>query len=170
MIPLMVGLLKVGQHKAHGTSLLALVFTGLMGSLVYGINHNVDVAASLMLAVPAMITARMGAYYCNSLPEWKLRRTFGTFLVLISILLVSKPYLPHPASALSEWTKIAVRVTTGLVTGFLSGLMGIGGGALMTASMVLIAGYNQHMAQGTALLAIIPGGIVGSYTHWRLGN
>jgi uncharacterized membrane protein YfcA len=28
MIPLMVGIKKSGQHRAHGTSLAALVFTG----------------------------------------------------------------------------------------------------------------------------------------------
>ena len=170
MIPLMVSLLKVGQHKAHGTSLIALVFTGIIGTAIYGMNHNVDVAASMLLAVPAMITVRMGARYCNSLSEWKLRRAFGAFLIAVSVLMVSKSYLPHAASAPAEWLKIAILITTGLITGFLAGLMGIGGGALMIASMVLAAGYDQHMAQGSALLAIIPGGIVGAYTHWRLGN
>jgi len=33
MIPLMVGVLKLSQHKAHGTSLVALVFTGISGAL-----------------------------------------------------------------------------------------------------------------------------------------
>lgn len=32
MIPLMVGFLKVTQHKAHGTSLAAMVFVGTGGS------------------------------------------------------------------------------------------------------------------------------------------
>ncbi|MFA5323980.1 MAG: TSUP family transporter, partial [Smithella sp.] len=31
MIPLMVEVLKLTQHKAHGTSLVALVFTGIGG-------------------------------------------------------------------------------------------------------------------------------------------
>ncbi len=33
MIPLMVGILKMGQHKAHGTSLVALVFTGISSTV-----------------------------------------------------------------------------------------------------------------------------------------
>ena len=33
MIPLMVGILKLDQHKAHGTSLVALVFTGISGAI-----------------------------------------------------------------------------------------------------------------------------------------
>ncbi|MBI5603826.1 MAG: TSUP family transporter [Deltaproteobacteria bacterium] len=33
MIPLMGGLLEVGQHRAHGTSLAAMVFVGIVGAL-----------------------------------------------------------------------------------------------------------------------------------------
>ena len=170
MIPLMVSFLKIGQHKAHGTSLVALVFTGALGALIYGMNHNVDIMAAVLLAIPAMITARMGARYCHALPEWKLRRAFGTFLMFVSVLMVLKFYLPYPVVPLSGWAKVALLILTGFLTGFLAGLMGVGGGALMIVVMVLIGGYNQHMAQGSALLAIIPGGMVGAYTHWRLGN
>lgn len=170
MIPMMVGLLKVSRHKANGTSLIALVFTGVTGTAVYGMNQNVNLAASILLAIPAMFTARLGARCCNSLPEWKLRRAFGIFLIAVSVLMAAKSYLPHPASPLTEWIKAVVLITTGLMTGFLAGLMGVGGGVLMIASMVLIAGYDQQMAQGSTLLAIIPGSMAGAYAHWRLGN
>ncbi len=35
MIPLMVRFFKFSQHQAHGTSLMALVFTGLAGAFTY---------------------------------------------------------------------------------------------------------------------------------------
>jgi uncharacterized protein len=44
MIPMMVGFLKLTQHKAHGTSLVALVFTGLAGAVTYSFQNNVDVS------------------------------------------------------------------------------------------------------------------------------
>jgi uncharacterized membrane protein YfcA len=59
---------------------------------------------------------------------------------------------------------------TGTVAGFTSGMMGVGGGAIMIPAMVLLAGFDQHMAQGTALLVLVPAGSVGAFTHWRLGN
>ena len=40
----------------------------------------------------------------------------------------------------------------------------------MVPAMVLLAGYGQHTAQGISLLAMVPAGSVGAYTHWRLGN
>jgi uncharacterized membrane protein YfcA len=49
-------------------------------------------------------------------------------------------------------------------------MMGIGGGSIMVPAMVLIAGFSQYTAQGCSLLAMIPVGVVGAYTHWPLGN
>jgi len=50
MIPLMVGILKLGQHQAHGTSLVALVFTGLSGAITYAFNGSINFTAALCLA------------------------------------------------------------------------------------------------------------------------
>ena len=49
-------------------------------------------------------------------------------------------------------------------------MMGVGGGTIMVPVMVLVAGFSQHTAQGSSLLAMIPTGAVGAYTHWGLGN
>ena len=40
----------------------------------------------------------------------------------------------------------------------------------MVPSMVLLTGFTQYTAQGSSLLAMIPAGGVGAFTHWRLGN
>jgi uncharacterized membrane protein YfcA len=172
MVPLMAGILKLPQLKAHGTSLVALVFTGISGAVTYALKGNVDIIASLLLASTAIFTARAGARYANALPEWKLKKFFGIFMILITILLLLKPYLLSNAGpdAVQLWVKVIVLMLTGIVTGFLSGMMGVGGGTIMVPAMVLLAGFTQHTAQGSSLLAMVPAGGVGAYTHWRLGN
>jgi uncharacterized membrane protein YfcA len=173
MIPLMVRLFKFSQHQGHGTSLMALVFTGITGAVTYGLKGSVDVLAAVLLAASAIFTARLGALYANALPEWRLKRAFGIFLISISMLVLSKPYLSHLAGLshlAAGWAKVVTLLAAGAMTGFLSGMMGVGGGAIMVAAMVLLVGYNQHTAQGSALLAMVPAGSVGAYTHWRLGN
>jgi uncharacterized membrane protein YfcA len=170
MIPLMVGVLKLTQHQAHGTSLVALVFTGIAGAIAYGLQGTIDITASVLIAVTAMVTARSGARFAHSLPEWKLKRSFGAFLVFVSLLMLVKPYLPDIPGMETGWPKIIVLLITGILTGFLSGMMGVGGGTIMVPAMVLLAGFPQHTAQGTSLLAMVPAGGVGAYTHWKLGN
>ncbi|MBA2632271.1 MAG: sulfite exporter TauE/SafE family protein [Chloroflexi bacterium] len=61
-------------------------------------------------------------------------------------------------------------VLIGLSAGFLAGLLGIGGGVLMVPAMVLLLGFDQHVAQGTSLLVIIPAALTGSFTHHRKGR
>jgi uncharacterized membrane protein YfcA len=170
MIPLMVGFLKLGQHKAHGTSLVALVFTGISGTITYALKGSVDYIAAALLAVTAIITARSGAHYAHALPEWKLKRAFGSFLIFVSVLLLLKPYLSHVIGSAAGWGRAVVLLLTGVFSGFLSGMMGVGGGTIMVPAMVLLAGFGQHTAQGSSLLAMVPAGAVGAMTHRRLGN
>ncbi len=61
-------------------------------------------------------------------------------------------------------------ILIGLAAGFLAGLLGIGGGVFMVPAMVLILGMDQHVAQGTSLLVIIPAALTGSYAHYRRGS
>jgi uncharacterized membrane protein YfcA len=170
MIPLMISFGKLGQHKAHGTSLVALVFTGIVGASTYALHSALDVEAALLLAVAALLPARWGAKYCCDVPALKLQKAFGAFIIIISIILLSKPYLPPVVHLDSGAPRALVLLATGAVTGFFSGLMGVGGGPIMIAAMVLLAGFDQHTAQGCSLLAMVPAGAVGAFTHWRLGN
>ncbi len=177
MVPLMAEWLKLRQREAHGTSLVAIVFTGVAGSIAYGLQGSVDLFAALLLASTAMVSAQQGARFAASLPEWKLKRSFGGFLLFVASLLALKSLLPslfpsNPlgVSGISHFVKAGVLLLTGLVTGFLSGMMGVGGGLLMVPAMVLLVGITQHIAQGTSLLVMVPAGMVGAWTHWRLGN
>ena len=169
LIPLMLHVLKLSQHQVHGTTLVAIIFTGLSGAIAYGLNGAVDITAAALLAGSSISTASVGARYADTLPSWKLRKTFGIFLIFCAVLLFSKPFFTA-AGSVPGWAKIIILLITGLVTGFLSGMMGVGGGAIMVPVMVLLAGFSQHVAQGTSLLVMVPAGVVGALTHRRLGN
>jgi len=170
MVPLMVELLKVRQHQAHGTSLVAIVFTGLVGAVSYGLERSVDIVAALLLACTAILTARFGAKFTAVLPEWKLKRSFGFFLLFVALSLALKPYFPHFRFSATAVGKVSVLLVAGAFTGFLSGMMGVGGGLIMVPVMVLLVGLSQHTAQGTSLLVMVPTGAVGALTHWKLGH
>ncbi len=58
----------------------------------------------------------------------------------------------------------------GVLTGTLSGLLGVGGGIIMIPAMVLLLGLSQKLAQGISLAVIIPVSISGALIHSRHGN
>lgn len=47
-------------------------------------------------------------------------------------------------------------VAVGLVAGFLSGLFGVGGGILIVPALVLVLHFDQRLAHGTSLAAVLP--------------
>ena len=170
MIPMMTAFAGLTQREAHGTSLVAVVFTGAVGALTYFSHGDVDWEAALILAASAFLFARMGALYAHSMREKHLKRSFGIFIICVSLLLVGKGLFAGGSANISFWPKAIVLLLTGVGTGFVSGMMGVGGGSVMIPAMVILAGMPQHLAQGTSLLAMVPVGMVGSFTHYRLGN
>jgi len=61
-------------------------------------------------------------------------------------------------------------IAIGLAGGVIAGLLGVGGGVLFVPGLVIFLGLNQHQAEATSLLAIVPVALVGTYTQDRYGN
>jgi uncharacterized membrane protein YfcA len=63
--------------------------------------------------------------------------------------------------------EVALALVIGLVSGVLSGALGVGGGVVTVPAMVLLLGVQQAVAQGTSLFAILPTAISGAQSHYR---
>jgi uncharacterized membrane protein YfcA len=61
-------------------------------------------------------------------------------------------------------------VAIGLAAGIVAGLLGVGGGVVFVPGLVILLGLDQHHAEATSLLAIVPVAIVGTYRQDRYGN
>lgn len=58
----------------------------------------------------------------------------------------------------------------GLAAGFLSGLIGIGGGIIIVPALVLFLGFSQKLAQGTSLgILLLPVGILAVIQYYKQG-
>jgi uncharacterized protein len=67
--------------------------------------------------------------------------------------------------------EIAIVLVLGLAAGILGGFVGVGGGVLIVPALVLLLGFEQHMAVGTSLGALLPPvGILGAYEYYRHGQ
>ena len=61
-------------------------------------------------------------------------------------------------------------IAIGVAAGIVAGLLGVGGGVLFVPGLVIFLNLNQHQAEATSLLAIIPVAIIGTYKQDRYGN
>ena len=69
---------------------------------------------------------------------------------------------------MSERTLALVGI--GLAAGFLSGLLGVGGGILIVPLLVAGAGYQPKRAMSTSLAAILLTAIAAAASHAQAGN
>lgn len=60
-----------------------------------------------------------------------------------------------------------VFVVLGICAGILSGALGLGSGIILVPTLVLICGFAQKSAQGTALAVMVPMALVGALRYWR---
>ena len=67
-------------------------------------------------------------------------------------------------------TTIVLLLLVGLAAGFLSGLIGIGGGVIIVPALVLFLGFSQKLAQGTSLgILLLPVGILAVIQYYKQG-
>ncbi len=68
------------------------------------------------------------------------------------------------------WGTIALLILVGLAAGFLSGLIGIGGGVIIVPALVFFLGFTQKQAQGTSLgILLLPVGILAVMQYYKQG-
>lgn len=83
MIPAMTELMGLGQKVAQGTSLLAILFTSLSGTVVNLRNRRVSLRDAVVIGVAGVLAAQIGLQAALRLDQELLRRLFGA-LVLVT--------------------------------------------------------------------------------------
>lgn len=70
------------QHQAHGTSLFAVMATGMAGAISYG--DSVQYGAAAAVALTGMLSARLGAKMTGSISEKMLKRYLGYLMLAMA--------------------------------------------------------------------------------------
>lgn len=164
-VPVLVYLFAVDAVMASAYSLFIVGTTSLVGTLLRYRAQRVDVRVGITFGLPSL-----AGIFCTrkwivpALPdlivqfgEWQLTRRLlilGVFAVLM--MLASLVLLTRKERAVHENTSpsgISLMVA-GLLTGFLTGLVGAGGGFLIVPALVYFAHADFRTAIGTTLLII----------------
>lgn len=62
-------------------------------------------------------------------------------------------------------------IVVGIITGFMAGMLGIGGAIIMIPALVFFLGLTQQTAQGTSLAVMLPPiGILAAYNYYKAGH
>jgi len=68
-------------------------------------------------------------------------------------------------------TVLLLLILIGIFTGFMAGMLGIGGAIIMIPALAFLIGLSQQSAQGTSLAVMLPPiGILAAYNYYKAGQ
>lgn len=186
IVPAMTATVPIPQRVITGTSLVAVLATASVSTVNFVQGGQIDFAAAAVVGAAAMVSAPLGARATAALDGIALKRALAYFL------LCAAPLVPLKALAFAkrgetsaddenEKTENSAFDATaplnasslaaiGACAGFASGLLGIGGGTIVTPLLALTTPLTQATVLGTSLLAMLPPSAAALVSHARMGN
>ena len=172
-VPLLVYLFAVTPVTATAYSLFIVGLTSLVGSAAYMNKKLVSFFTAFVFAVPAFTTIYLTRkFVVPSLPDEIF--SIGNFTVskdMFIMILFAVMMLAASVSMIKikkenvekkeQKFNYTMIILEGIVVGFLTGLVGAGGGFLIIPALVVLANLPMKMAVGTSLLIIAVNSLIG---------
>ncbi|MGC8849538.1 MAG: sulfite exporter TauE/SafE family protein [Candidatus Bathyarchaeia archaeon] len=185
-VPLMVLALGLDGRTAVGTSLFIILFTALSSTLAYAREDMIDYELALTLSTGTVPGSILGAYTTKFISSSWIIIAFSVFLWLTAarMLITSKANRGEgerfqtqnkkrsPVDACESKPIYRMRLKSGVVAsfiaGFVSSLLGIGGGVVMVPTMNLLLGAPIHLSVAASMFIICFTSSSGVIVHWTL--
>jgi uncharacterized membrane protein YfcA len=135
-----------GMPMAIATSLSTVIFTGLSSARSHLQMGNIDKNIVTFCAIGIAVGASLGAFFATKISGVLLQRIFAGLVILIALQMI----FGRNRVSTTSLSKPALSII-GLGSGFVSALMGIGGGALLVPILVWFQ-INIKKAIGCAAL------------------
>lgn len=142
----------IAIRVAFGTNLLVVFPTALSGSLRHHKKSAVLWNQAVILGLTSVAFTFAGAWVASNLPGDILKIIFGSAILLGALRMATA----HPIRVEGEpHANPVTYIFLGAVFGFVTGLIGIGGGVLMVPLMVIFLNYHMHEAVATSTAVMV---------------
>lgn len=165
-VPALVYGVGLSPKEAIPSSLIVVGLAALTAVLPR-LRRHVDWRTAATVGIAGIPAAWIGAAVNKMLPPHVLLLAFAVLMVLSAWRMLASA--PKPSELSSSGgrgrTHLFKALGVGLVVGFLTGLLGIGGGFIITPALVLLLGLSMNRAIGTSLVIIVINSAAGVTAH-----
>ncbi len=157
---------SIAIRTAFGTNLSVVFVTAMSASLRHHKKKVVLWRHAVTLGMASFPFVFMGAYIASILSGFILKTIFGIAILLGALRMATA----HPIRVEGKPHENALTyVFLGAIFGFVTGLIGIGGGVLMVPLMVIFLNYHMHEAVGTSTAVMIFTSMAGVIAYMLYG-
>jgi uncharacterized protein len=171
-IPILVYLFHVNAVLASSYSLFIVGVTSLIGAIPKYKDHLVNLRAGFLFGVPSVASIfATRKWIIPAIPEiifeagsftfTKRILLLGTFALLMILASFSMIRAKREIVSDASDNRIFLLMIEGLLIGFLTGLVGAGGGFLIIPALVFLTGLPFKTAAGTSLFIIAINSLTG---------
>lgn len=160
IVPALLSIMAMERRMAHGTSLAATLPVAAASLITYAAGGNVDWPVAACLSIGAIVGAVVGTQLLQVIPRRPLTLIFVVVVLMTAVRLLLATDVTGRAD-LTVWGGIFL-VVIGIVTGTLSGLLGIGGGVVIVPALIVLFAEVPVMAKGTSVAVIVPSALMGT--------
>ncbi len=147
--------------------------TGLFTNFITTVSvtaHNVRHGkVNYKLVLPVIVTlilfAPLGAYVSFAIPERAVGLAFTAFLFFAGTMV----FIPKKREVYRDKGSVVVLMAVGAITGFISGLLGVGGGGIMSP-MLLLYGFDPKMVTVLTASSVPFSSFTSFLAYWKLGG
>jgi hypothetical protein len=175
MVPMLNLLIGLDIHKAIGTSLFVMVFLSTTAAISYFRKKLVLWKLALIFLIGNVIGAYLGANASNLLPPHYLKIAFALVLLYVSYRMLrgsksAKANKEYKIVSSLNVKRFPLIIGLGIVSGFLSGLLGIGGGIINVPILKMLLSIPMHSSVATSSFMISITSFVASSSHFLMNN
>ncbi len=159
-VPILVYLVGLEPRAAIILSLAVVCAISTVGALQASLSGQVRLRLGLAFASSAMAGTWLGTLAGRQVSEVLQLVLFGVVALVAAAGMLRRSFRQDPApTARASWMRV---LSYGLGVGFLTGLVGVGGGFMIVPALVMMGrGMSMQEAAGTSLLVISLSSLVG---------
>lgn len=88
MVPVLVLLVGMAQHRAHATSLAAIIPIAVVGAVIFGRAQSVDLVAAAVLIVGSLLGVQVGTRLMDRMSSDRLALLFAGFVIVVAVVML----------------------------------------------------------------------------------
>lgn len=170
----------IGIHEAATTGQFVLICSSLAATIFFGKRKVIDWKLVLLIGIMTLISAFLGGFFSDKFDATFLKIIFAIFIFIASVLML-KPvkkklktnnrYRIELKSVDTTYRiNLIIFAPIVLITGFVSGMVGISGGSFLVPLMVLAIGVPMQTAVGTSTTLVLITATAGFLGHLSTGH